>query len=45
MILDYLKISTNHQAILQDKGKTWFFYHDALLPGAEATGARSPSSR
>jgi len=33
VILDYLKISTNHQAILQDKGKTWFFYHDALLPG------------
>lgn len=33
VILDYLKISTNHQAILQDKDKTWFFYHDALLPG------------
>jgi beta-xylosidase len=33
VILDYLKISTNHQAILQDKGKTWFFYHDNLLPG------------
>ncbi|EJL37515.1 beta-xylosidase [Caulobacter sp. AP07] len=33
VILDYLKISTNHQAILQDKGRTWFFYHDNLLAG------------
>lgn len=33
VIFDYLKISTNHQAILTFKGKPWFFYHDNLLPG------------
>lgn len=33
VILDYRKISTNHQAILQDKGRSWLFYHDNLLPG------------
>lgn len=33
VIFDYLKISTNHQAIIEHKGQTWFFYHDALLPG------------
>jgi beta-xylosidase len=33
VILDYLKISTNHQAIIETKGKSWLFYHDALLPG------------
>ncbi|UDF05022.1 family 43 glycosylhydrolase [Asticcacaulis sp. AND118] len=33
VIFDYLKISTNHQAIITFKGKTYFFYHDNLLPG------------
>jgi len=33
VVFDYLKISTNHQAILQDGDKTWFFYHDSLMPG------------
>jgi beta-xylosidase len=33
VILDYLDISTNHQAILKFKGKNWFFYHDNLLEG------------
>jgi beta-xylosidase len=33
VVLDYLKISTNHQAILEHGGKSWLFYHDDLLPG------------
>jgi beta-xylosidase len=33
VILSYLNISTNHQAIIDFKGKTWLFYHDKLLPG------------
>ena len=33
VILDYLKISTNHQAILEKDGKSYLFYHDNLLPG------------
>lgn len=33
VILDYLKISTNHQAILEHEGKSYLFYHDNLLPG------------
>ena len=33
VILDYLRISTNHQAILEKDGKSYFFYHDNLLPG------------
>jgi len=33
VILDYLNISTNHQAIIDIMDKTWFFYHDNLLPG------------
>lgn len=33
VILDYLTISTNHQAILEHGGKSWLFYHDKLLPG------------
>jgi beta-xylosidase len=33
VVLDYLKISTNHQAIVEHAGKSWLFYHDALLPG------------
>ena len=33
LVLDYLKISTNHQAIIDFKGKSWLFYHDNLLPG------------
>lgn len=33
VILDYLKISTNHQAIVSRGGKHWLFYHDNLLPG------------
>jgi beta-xylosidase len=33
VILDYRPISTNHQAILDYKGKSYLFYHDKLLPG------------
>lgn len=33
VLKDFLKISTNHQAILEKDGKTWFFYHDNVLPG------------
>jgi beta-xylosidase len=33
VVLDYLNISTNHQAILEHGGKSWLFYHDSLLPG------------
>ncbi|PHP18358.1 alpha-N-arabinofuranosidase [Sphingobium sp. IP1] len=33
VILDYLPISTNHQAIVERDGKSWLFYHDKLLPG------------
>ncbi len=33
VILDYLPISTNHQAILETPAGSYFFYHDALLPG------------
>ena len=33
VVLDYLKISTNHQAIIEIDGKSWLFYHDNLLPG------------
>ncbi|MDV6330908.1 family 43 glycosylhydrolase [Asticcacaulis sp. 201] len=33
VVLDYLKISTNHQAIIDFHGKTWLFYHDKRLPG------------
>ncbi len=32
-ILDYLDISTNHQAIVDYRGKSWLFYHDKLLEG------------
>ena len=33
VILDYLPISTNHQAVLEHGGRSWLFYHDNLLPG------------
>jgi beta-xylosidase len=33
VVLDYLDISTNHQAIIDFKGRSWFFYHDKLLEG------------
>ncbi|AYV48115.1 alpha-N-arabinofuranosidase [Caulobacter flavus] len=33
VILDYLPISTNHQAIIERDGRWWLFYHDKLLPG------------
>ncbi len=33
VILDYLPISTNHQAILERKGRSYLFYHNKLLPG------------
>jgi beta-xylosidase len=36
VILDYLEISTNHQAIIEHKGKTYLFYHDNLLPGGDS---------
>ncbi|CAN7258129.1 family 43 glycosylhydrolase [Pseudoduganella sp. LjRoot289] len=33
VLIDYLKISTNHHAILEQDGKTLLFYHDNMLPG------------
>lgn len=33
VLIDYLKISTNHHAILEQAGKTLLFYHDNVLPG------------
>jgi hypothetical protein len=33
VVIDYLKISTNHQAILEHDGKSFVFFHDNLLPG------------
>lgn len=36
VILDYLEISTNHQAIIEHKGKSYLFYHDNLLPGGDS---------
>jgi hypothetical protein len=33
VLIDYLKISTNHHAILEQGGKTLLFYHDNALPG------------
>jgi hypothetical protein len=33
VVIDYLKISTNHQAILEHGGKSYVFYHDNLQPG------------
>jgi beta-xylosidase len=33
VVLDYLDISTNHQAIIDFKGRSWLFYHDKLLEG------------
>lgn len=33
VVIDYLKISTNHQAILEHDGKSYVFFHDNLLPG------------
>lgn len=33
VILDYLPISTNHQAVLEQGGQSWLFYHNDLLPG------------
>lgn len=33
VVLDYRHISTNHQAIIDYKGRSWLFYHDNLLPG------------
>ncbi len=33
VILDYLKISTNHQAIIEHGGRSYLFYHDNLMPG------------
>lgn len=33
VVLDYLSISTNHQAIVDFGGHSWLFYHDNLLPG------------
>lgn len=33
VILDYLNISTNHQAIIAHEGRDYLFYHDTLLPG------------
>lgn len=36
VVLDYLKISTNHQAIIEHAGKSYLFYHDNLLPGGDS---------
>jgi hypothetical protein len=33
VLIDFLKISTNHQAIIEHDGKTLLFYHDNVLPG------------
>jgi beta-xylosidase len=33
VVIDYLTISTNHQAIIEHEGRTYVFYHDNLLPG------------
>jgi beta-xylosidase len=33
VLIDFLKISTNHQAIIEHKGKTLLFYHDNVLTG------------
>jgi hypothetical protein len=33
VLIDFLKISTNHQAIIEHKGKTFLFYHDNVLAG------------
>lgn len=33
VVLDYLSISTNHEAMLEYDGKFYLFYHDNLLPG------------
>jgi beta-xylosidase len=33
VVFDYLPISTNHQAIIEKDGKTYFFYHDGSLDG------------
>jgi beta-xylosidase len=33
VLIDFLKISTNHQAILEHRGKTFLFYHNNILPG------------
>lgn len=33
VVLDYLDISTNHQAIVEHQGRSYLFYHDQLLPG------------
>jgi beta-xylosidase len=33
VVLDYLDISTNHQAIVEHEGTSYLFYHDSLLPG------------
>lgn len=33
VVIDYLKISTNHQAILEHDGRSHIFFHDSLLPG------------
>lgn len=33
VVFDFLKISTNHQAILNYHGQRYLFYHDNLLPG------------
>ena len=36
VVIDYLNISTNHQAIIEYKGKSYVFYHDQLLPGGDS---------
>lgn len=33
VVIDYLTISTNHQAVLEHEGRSYIFYHDNLLPG------------
>jgi len=36
LVIDYLKISTNHQAILEHEGQTFIFFHDNLQPGGSS---------
>lgn len=33
VVFDYLPISTNHQAIIEKDGKSYFFYHDGSASG------------
>jgi beta-xylosidase len=36
VVIDYLNISTNHQAFIEHEGRSYVFYHDKLLPGGDS---------